>query len=62
MTAEKNQAGKIIFIDTASTDTAIPKDQLSDKKATEALLKERVLQLCSQFIGCGNHGRYEQNH
>ena len=50
MTAGRNQAENIIFIDTAGTDTAIPKDQLSDKKATEALLKEIALQLCSHVI------------
>lgn len=50
MTAGKNQAENIIFVDTAGTDTAIPKDKLSDKKATEALLKEIALHLCSYVI------------
>jgi HSP20 family molecular chaperone IbpA/ABC-type cobalamin/Fe3+-siderophores transport system ATPase subunit len=50
ITAGRNQAQHIIFIDTAGTDTAIPKDQLDDKKATEALLREVALHLCSYII------------
>ncbi|CAF0923644.1 unnamed protein product [Didymodactylos carnosus] len=40
----------IIFIDTAGTDPAIQKDKLDDKKATEALLREVGLHLCSYII------------
>jgi HSP20 family molecular chaperone IbpA len=50
ITAGRNQAENIIFIDTAGTDTAIPKDKLQDKKATEALLREIALDLCSHII------------
>jgi len=50
ITAGRNQAENIIFLDTAGTDTAIPKDQLDDKKATEALLREIALHLCSHII------------
>lgn len=50
ITAGRNQSKNIIFIDTAGTDTAIPKDQLDDKKATEALLREIALHLCSYII------------
>jgi len=50
ITAGRNLAEKIIFIDTAGTDTAIPRDKLDDKKATEALLREIALHLCSYII------------
>jgi HSP20 family molecular chaperone IbpA len=50
ITEGRNQAKNIIFIDTAGTDTAIPKDKLDDKKATEALLREIALHLCSHII------------
>jgi HSP20 family molecular chaperone IbpA len=50
ITAGRKQAENIIFLDTAGTDTAIPKDKLDDKKATEALLREIALHLCSYVI------------
>ena len=50
ITAGRNMAKNIIFIDTAGTDTAIPKNELDDKKATEALLREIALHLCSFII------------
>jgi HSP20 family protein len=50
ITAGRKLAENIIFIDTAGTDTAIPKDKLDDKKATEALLREIALHLCSYII------------
>jgi HSP20 family molecular chaperone IbpA len=50
LTAGRSQAQNIIFIDTAGTDSAIPKSQIDDKKATEALLREIALHLCSHII------------
>ncbi|UJR11892.1 hypothetical protein I4U23_016070 [Adineta vaga] len=50
ITIPKNTAENIIFIDTAGTDTAIPKNELDDKKATEALLREVALHLSSFII------------
>ena len=50
ITAGRAETKNIIFIDTAGTDTAIPKDKLDDKKATEALLREIALHLCSHII------------
>jgi HSP20 family molecular chaperone IbpA/signal recognition particle receptor subunit beta len=50
ITVGRNQAKNIIFIDTTGTDTAIPKDQLDDKKAAETLLREIALHLCSHII------------
>ncbi|CAF1403855.1 unnamed protein product [Rotaria sordida] len=46
---KKNGQG-VIFIDTAGTDAAIPKGELDDKKATEGLLREIALHLCSYVI------------
>jgi hypothetical protein len=48
--AGRNLAENIIFIDTAGTDTPIPRDKLDDKKATETLLREIALYLCSHVI------------
>ncbi|CAF1152218.1 unnamed protein product [Adineta steineri] len=50
ITAGRDLAENIIFIDTAGTDTPIPRDKLDDKKATEALLREIALYLCSYII------------
>ena len=50
ITIPKKTAENVIFIDTAGTDTAIPKDKLDDKKATEALLREVALHLSSFII------------
>jgi len=50
ITEGRDRAKNIIFIDTAGTDTAIPKNQLNDKKPTEALLREVALHLCSYII------------
>ena len=50
ITAGRDKAKNIIFLDTAGTDTAIPKNELDDKKATEALLREIALHLCSFII------------
>ncbi|CAF1523355.1 unnamed protein product [Adineta steineri] len=50
ITAGRNLAENIIFIDTAGTDTPTPRDKLDDKKATEALLREIALNLCSYII------------
>ncbi|CAF1605602.1 unnamed protein product [Adineta ricciae] len=50
ITIPKKTSENIIFIDTAGTDTAIPKDKLDDKKATEALLREVALHLSSFII------------
>ncbi|UJR24629.1 hypothetical protein I4U23_006003 [Adineta vaga] len=50
ITAGRNLSENIIFIDTAGTDTAIPRDKLDDKKATEALLRELSLHLSSYII------------
>jgi HSP20 family molecular chaperone IbpA/GTPase SAR1 family protein len=50
ITAGKSNSENVIFIDTAGTDTAIPKHQLDDKKATEALLREIALHLCSHIM------------
>ncbi len=43
--ARRNQTQNVIFID-----TAIPKDKLEDKKATETLLREIALHLSSYII------------
>lgn len=50
ITTAKKRVEDVVFIDTAGTDTAIPKDKLDDKKATEALLREIALYLCSFII------------
>ncbi|CAF1397319.1 unnamed protein product [Adineta ricciae] len=50
ITIPKKTGENVIFIDTAGTDTAIPKDKLADKKATEALLREVALHLSSFII------------
>ena len=50
ITAGRNLSENVIFIDTAGTDTAIPRDKLEDKKATEALLREIALHLSSYII------------
>lgn len=50
ITAGREQASNLIFIDTAGTDTAIPRNKLDDNKATEALLKEIALYLSSYII------------
>ncbi|CAF1363926.1 unnamed protein product [Adineta steineri] len=50
ITALKKTSEKIIFIDTAGTDTSISKDKLKDQNATEGLLKEIALHLCSVII------------
>ncbi|CAF4609998.1 unnamed protein product, partial [Rotaria sp. Silwood2] len=50
ITAGRKDAEHTIFIDTAGSDTAIPTDKLDDRKATEALLKEIALHLCSFII------------
>ena len=50
LTTAKKHVEDVVFIDTAGTDTAIPKDKLDDKKATEALLREIALYLCSFII------------
>ncbi|CAF0898779.1 unnamed protein product [Didymodactylos carnosus] len=47
ITAAREPYKDIIFIDTAGTDTPIRHDKLDDKKATEALLREIALHLCS---------------
>lgn len=50
ITAGRNQTKHIIFMDTAGTDMAMPREKLDDKKATEALLREIALHLCSHVI------------
>lgn len=40
----------VTFIDTAGTDTPITRNDLEDKRAVEALLREIVLHLCSYII------------
>ncbi|CAF2322730.1 unnamed protein product [Rotaria sp. Silwood2] len=50
ITAGGKDYPNIIFVNTTSTDTAIPKDKLDDKKATDALLREIALHLCSHII------------
>ena len=57
ITAGRDVAKDIIFIDIAGTDTVIPKNELDDKKATEALLREMALHLCSFIIIVVNHLR-----
>ncbi|CAF1392210.1 unnamed protein product [Adineta steineri] len=50
ITAGRNDADHIVFIDTAGSDTAIIEDKLDCRKATEALLKETALNLCTFAI------------
>ena len=46
----KDHIQEVTFIDTAGSDTAMPKDKLNDKRATDALLKEIALHLASFII------------
>ncbi|CAF1559572.1 unnamed protein product [Adineta steineri] len=50
ITALKKTSEKIIFIDTAGADTMIRKDKLKDQNATEGLLQEIALHLCSVIV------------
>lgn len=50
ITASRNTVENLIFIDTAGTDTPVKQEGLDDKRATEALLRELVLHLCSYVI------------
>lgn len=46
----KTDVQGVIFIDTAGSDASIEKDRVDDKKATEGLLREITLHLCSHVI------------
>lgn len=50
ITASRDAVQNLIFIDTAGTDTPVKQEGLEDKRATEALLREIVLHLCSYII------------
>ncbi len=50
ITASRDTVKNLIFIDTAGTDTPVKQEGLEDKRATEALLREIVLHLCSYII------------
>lgn len=50
ITASRDVCKNLIFIDTAGTDTPVKQEGLEDKRATEALLREIVLHLCSYII------------
>lgn len=50
ITAPRKNIENVIFIDTAGSDAAIPKEKLDDKKATQGLLREIALHLCSYAI------------
>lgn len=50
ITAGKDNYTNIVFLDTAGTDTPVRKDEIDSKRATEALLREVVLHLCTFII------------
>jgi hypothetical protein len=50
ITAGKENYRNLVFLDTAGTDTAVKNDEITSKKATEALLREVVLHLSTVII------------
>ena len=50
ITAGRENYTKIVFLDTAGADTPVKLDALECKRATDALLRELVLHLCSFII------------
>lgn len=50
ITAGKENYTNIVFLDTAGTDTPVKNDDIDCKRATEALLREVVLHLCTFII------------
>ena len=50
ITAGRDNYKNIVFLDTAGTDTPIRNSEIDSKRATEALLREVVLHLCTFII------------
>lgn len=50
ITAGRERYTKIVFVDTAGTDTPVKSNAIECKRATDALIRELVLHLCSFII------------